>query len=130
LDFNFGKSTIVQLCDLPARINEAFIALKAEADVIVLFGHSLQGDLKWLEEAGVELDNIVECDLAEVWMARHNHIQKTGLMAMLTQLQFSFTNLHNGGNDATYTLEVGMAMMEKEEIHQAKGQAAVDGSLL
>jgi len=49
---------------------------------------------------------------------------------MITEYSIEHENLYNGGNDAVYTLQCAMKLMEEEERARMEGIGSIDGSLV
>ena len=76
---------------------------------VVLVGHDIQNDIKYLARIGVwiqDMDNIKEIidnQGLQQFMRRQPNAQ--GLERILGDLGIPFSHLHNAGNDAVYTLQ-------------------------
>lgn len=110
-NFNFGTSEHVMLQELPHRI-KVIIDAAAQAGPVFLMGHSVHNDIAWLANSGVLLDLPV-CDLAKAYQSQKQSVQVTGLQKMMEALAVDHQNCHNGGNDAFYTLETGVEMINR-----------------
>jgi len=115
LNFNFGVLEMVQESMLASRIDEIVVELGCARDDVVRIGHSIHNDIAWLKTAGVELGLDV-CDIGKAYQAKKQSIQSIGLYTMMDELLVGYENLHNGGNDAYYTLEVFLRMLEVEDM--------------
>lgn len=85
--------------------------LVARGGPVVLVGHSIYNDVAWLSKAGVTLD-LRACDLGKAYQAQLNALQLASLQYIMDALKIDYHNLHNGGNDAFYTLETYLRMLE------------------
>ena len=47
-DYNFGLLSIFNLNIVQGLVEGELKKLKANANVLIIFGHSLEGDIKWL----------------------------------------------------------------------------------
>jgi hypothetical protein len=102
-----------------ATLKEIIDALKKDIyreAPIVFIGHSVQGDIRYLKEIGVELPSTaIIFDTALLYQAISGEDQTTNLGKMLDELQIDHFFLHNAGNDAHYTLEAFLAMTKPDE---------------
>jgi len=113
--FNFGTSNYVTKSECKSLLCALFAQL-AESATISLVGHSIAKDLHWLVDMGVTIPtNITQCDIAQVDCANRQDSQRRKLSKMLAEYRIEYCSLHNGGNDAFYTLACAMKMMEEEE---------------
>jgi hypothetical protein len=78
----------------------------------VLVGHSIHGDLDWLEGMGLRLD-FPALDIALAYQEMRGRVQKSRLSAILDDLGVEHPFLHNAGNDALYTLEGAIRLARK-----------------
>lgn len=95
------------------RNGDRLIADKQYRDIIIV-GHGVSSDINYLQEMGVELmaafnffRSIDTKDLHQAW--RHLHDGRS-LAYLLSDLNISFKDLHNAGNDAAYTLQAMIAL--------------------
>jgi hypothetical protein len=58
----------VELCDLSAYLGAAFHDIASNGDEVFLVGHSVCGDVRWLESSGVDLAvfNFTIIDIAQL----------------------------------------------------------------
>lgn len=114
--FNFGCSEYVELSELNALLAHAVDEIATDGDVY-LVGHSIMGDLRWLEGQGVDLGtrHLTICDVGQAHQARSHALQLTKLQKMMDELGMDYCDLHNAGNDAFYSVEVLRQMMASEE---------------
>ncbi|OLN94002.1 Good for full DBP5 activity protein 2 [Colletotrichum chlorophyti] len=123
--FNFGESEYPKLNELADKVNSALTELStsgqedvAEADKryrnIVLLGHNIRADLSYLENIGVQpwgiagmMRNLDTKDMHQAW---RNGTQGRSLGNVLVDLGIVHGNLHNGGNDATYTMQAMLGL--------------------
>lgn len=115
--FNFGKSTLVAESQVPGILMSLFDEMTQFNESIVLVGHSIQNDVNWLKSMGVGLEkiNLEVVDIGLAYQAAKNNLQLTKLEKMMAVLKIKFENLHNGGNDAVYSVQVLLQMMANEE---------------
>jgi hypothetical protein len=112
--FNFGKSRIVRKADCNAVLTSLFANL-GKTSSIYLIGHSVQQDVQWLTELGVVFPTIKTCDIAQAHYALRGVFAKRKLSSIIDEYSIEYSNLHNSGNDAVYTLVYTMRMMEEVE---------------
>ena len=121
--FEFGVSEIISRADVPKTIWPMFSApfcakpdllntltiSNSDSRAVVLIGHDTKADIEYLRKLNFSLDyvdNILEImDTASLFRALKHDLQPTGLGKMLWELNITGWNLHNAGNDATYTLQ-------------------------
>jgi hypothetical protein len=133
--FDFGQSEIVSSGDVGQIVDKAFKPpymiptskdpvqwWKLQKRNIVLVGLDMKGDIQQLKSNGsrVFLDydtprSIIHdtLDLADLYRVESGEIQNRGLVNVLRSLQVLHVNLHNGGNDAHYTLHGLIRVMMK-----------------
>lgn len=87
---------------------------------IIFVGHDVKQDIDYLKKLDVHLSDIEEIkdviDSSNMWQALRRAENKTGLGNVLFGLDLVGTNLHNGGNDAAYTLQAMIASAIKAEV--------------
>lgn len=109
-NFNFGTSEHVPLRSLAYRVRKLLMPLTYASKNIYLVGHSVATDLKWLDAMGVTLpENMVQCDIGKAYRALvspDKYVNTIGMERMLDDLEIPYENLHNGGNDAFYNIQV------------------------
>ncbi|MBE3047267.1 hypothetical protein IMZ48_33055 [Candidatus Bathyarchaeota archaeon] len=94
---------------------------------IVLMGHDLASDDKYLANIGYNMDakNIVfRADSKDLHQHLRNADQGRGLSAVLFEFGIHAFNLHNAGNDAAYTLRAAVACVIEDMKEQAKPKEA------
>jgi DNA polymerase III alpha subunit (gram-positive type) len=88
---------------------------------IVLVGHDIEADIKYLNVLGFnpcDIPNLREqVDTASMYRAYRREPHTRSLGGILVDLNIAGWDLHNAGNDATYTLQamVGIALRAKQE---------------
>lgn len=129
--FDFGKTQFIKLADAgkilhrifdhPDRIHEACdldidLGPSARANV-VLVGHALSGDTKYLRRVGFSPSNVV-ARMDTQKLAAASKKNAPGLKRLLAALKIPCANLHNGGNDSAYTMQalVSLAVWEHHEV--------------
>eukprot|EP00933_Yihiella_yeosuensis_P014422 TRINITY_DN12953_c0_g1_i1.p1 TRINITY_DN12953_c0_g1~~TRINITY_DN12953_c0_g1_i1.p1 ORF type:complete len:464 (-),score=125.70 TRINITY_DN12953_c0_g1_i1:46-1392(-) len=108
--FLFGVSEVLRLDDAVREVSKELNA----ANFIV--GHAVQGDLEWLRKAGVvgiskkktskEDSKIID---TQVLASASEKNPGRSLKALANCYSLEPDNLHNGGNDAAFTLQVMLA---------------------
>ncbi|KAJ6018880.1 hypothetical protein N7522_000947 [Penicillium canescens] len=133
--FDFGESEFVPSAEVGRIVDKAFKPpymvptaedpaywWKHQKRNIVLVGLNLNGDIQQLRSnaSQVFLDYNTPrsifydtLDLAELYRAESGELQNRGLENVLRSLQVLHVNLHNGGNDAHYTLHGLVRLMMK-----------------
>lgn len=93
---------------------------------IVLVGHDVGADINYLRTVGYDvhnLSNLLEIvDTASMWRYVKRDVNPRNLGTILAELDLIGWNLHNAGNDATYTLQamVKIAVRDLKERQTAK----------
>ena len=100
---------------------------KTKADV-VLVGHSIGGDLDWLEGMGLQLD-FPALDIALAYQKMRGRAQKSKLSAILDDMGVEHPFLHNAGNDALYTLEGAIRLARKIGLEREEEVIALQGMI-
>jgi hypothetical protein len=115
--FNFGASEYVAQSELGAHLTRIFQGMVVDDEQTYLIGHSVRHDLGWLRGLGVplDLDKLTVCDIGQAYQAKGQALELTGLSRMMDNVGLHYENLHNGGNDAVYSLQVGLLMMAQED---------------
>src|SRR5579862_437680 len=113
--FHFGKSELVSIEHVASLLEECFrppTLWTSTADVqrkIVLVGHDVEGDIKYLQMLGfnvLTLDNLHDqLDTSFMFRALKREMRQPALGSILVELGLTGWDLHNAGNDATYTLQ-------------------------
>lgn len=114
-DFLGGRSLTLPLKEctkfMRTLFDHYFIKRKAQGFHPVIVGHDVGGDLKWLRSMNVSVPN-------DVTIADTQSIQKSvcgeqfSLSKMLTYFQIPHSHLHNGANDAYFTLLLMMHLAD------------------
>ncbi|KAL1922304.1 uncharacterized protein VTP21DRAFT_9843 [Calcarisporiella thermophila] len=125
--FRFGTSVVAPLRIVIQELERDFEAFSLGGQVpVILVGHDITGDLKYMENVGVILpakpcwdnprgtgDELIcfdTADLFSAWRNRFGH-GRISLINMLQELGLEEVSyLHNAGNDAHYTLEAFLRM--------------------
>lgn len=127
-NFNFGTSEPVAEAMLAARINTLVEELTASGHPLILVGHSIHNDIAWLSQAGVVF-NMLSCDLGQAYQARLKSFQLVSLARMMDAVDVDHCNCHNGGNDAYYTLETGLRMLDMMDVQHENARERVTSLL-
>ncbi|KAK6420840.1 hypothetical protein LTR95_016892 [Oleoguttula sp. CCFEE 5521] len=130
-EFNYGESTFVPLTDVGRILSRIFaspgdlystpdltISIPATAAPdIILVGHALGNDTKYLSSLGCSLNNIVaRIDTQKICgVGKHS---QPGLAKLLRALGIEAKGLHNAGNDAAFTM-MAMLSVAVREYHEA-----------
>jgi DNA polymerase III epsilon subunit-like protein len=120
-NFDFGVSEKVNQHTLPSKVHGIVEELRSSGGPVILIGHTVHNDISWLSNAGVTLDAPV-CDIGKAFQAQQESVQQIGLRNMMDALGIEHRNLHNGGNDAFYTMKVFLEMVEMVDVRQGKDQ--------
>lgn len=133
--FNFGKTTWISLQDITKvlhRVCSSPADLHHAADVdkelpnnspdVVFAAHAISNESKYLGQLGFPLNGQGGVDafiksIDSQLLAGGTKKNKPSLSRLLHALNIDAVNLHNGGNDAVYTLQaiVRMAVMDYEK---------------
>ena len=114
-DFQFGQSEWISERDVPSILVECFqtrpSVLKTNAK-IVLVGHDLAGDRKYLLGLGFDVNQMIsDCiDTSDIYKASRRDGKQRSLGSILLHHDIPARYLHNAGNDAAYTLRVMLAI--------------------
>jgi hypothetical protein len=120
-NFDFGVSEKVNRQTFASKVHDIVEELSSFGGPVILIGHSVHNDISWLSHAGVILDLPV-CDVGKAYQAQQESFQQISLRNMMDALGIEHRNLHNGGNDAFYTMKVSLEMMEKIDLRRRKDQ--------
>ncbi|KAF9043169.1 hypothetical protein BJ165DRAFT_1545287 [Panaeolus papilionaceus] len=135
--FNFGSQEIVKYDAFKERIHKMFEDLKQYAPVYLVF-HNDSQDLKYLTQLGIKLENVASLLSLDAEDPAHHEwfkVDTSNLIAALLGspkgdqkgldktcqlLSIPTKNLHNGGNDACYTMLALEAMASGPSIGEQK----------
>lgn len=121
--FEFGTSEIISLADAPAILATCFRPPYRRSDIgtsqassrkLILVGHDVTHDTRYLRKLGYDVGNLADLALADtslLYRALTKEMQPKSLAKLLAEFNMTAWHLHNGGNDAVYTLWVLMAMV-------------------
>ena len=114
--FDFGQSewiseqhvvSVLEGCFNPSRSPYSSGTCK-----VVLVGHDVAGDVKYLKELGFDVNRMIsDCiDTSDLYKASRRDSRQSALSTLLLQYGIAAKHLHNAGNDASYTLRVMVAI--------------------
>lgn len=127
--FNFGSSTWIKLADVkhvlkrvfghPSQLQQAgdFSATLSDPDRKVIYvAHGASGDNAYMKQVGFTLgaDAEISRTMDTQVLAGGSKKNSIGLHRLLLSLGLDPVNLHNGGNDAAYTLQALVIMALKD----------------
>ncbi|KAK8035966.1 qde-2-interacting protein [Apiospora marii] len=118
-DFNFGKSEIIPRKHIVSRIESIIGTGRNNESSVVMVGHELFADLKYLRDLGFNLWNsplfLDEADTKEMFQRVRRDTSGRKLTVICNELGIPGRNFHNAGNDAVYTLRamITMAVLRK-----------------
>lgn len=135
--FEFGTSEFISLKDAPHIIASCFKPpfsnpdeKSAASDIpkrnIILVGHDVTSDINYLRTIGYNVHNLSNLqeivDTASMWRYVKRDTNPRNLGSILAELGILGWNLHNAGNDATYTLQamIMIAIRDLEERQKLK----------
>jgi len=93
---------------------------------IILVGHDLGADISFLQTIGYDVSNLSNlqdtADTASMWRYLKREANPRNLGTILAELGIEGWFLHNGGNDAVYTMQamVGIAIKHIDEKQKKK----------
>lgn len=100
-NFNFGQSVFLSLHSAIDRVHE-----ELSASGSCLIGHNIKADIRFLAGKSKCPINIPVFDTQIMYKQATLGENILGLVRVLEELNIEYTNLHNAGNDAYYTLQV------------------------
>ncbi|PWY84479.1 hypothetical protein BO94DRAFT_494088 [Aspergillus sclerotioniger CBS 115572] len=110
--FQFGESEWVLQRDLGGVVRSCLQLGDAMSRRLVLVGHSLSSDVKYLKHIGVDVEGFHDrVDTAELFRMLRGETSVRSLGGVLADLGIIGWYLHNAGNDARYTMEVLVASL-------------------
>ncbi|KAJ5835047.1 hypothetical protein N7447_001073 [Penicillium robsamsonii] len=132
-NFRFGESEMIPDAEIGKVVDAAFHppymvplkdgkipSYKNQKRTVILVGLDLHGDISHLQRAGSKVFNNLDgpssvvretLDVAELYRVDTGESQKRGLRALLGILNILCADLHNGGNDAYFTLHALVRLM-------------------
>ena len=125
--FEFGQSEVVSLRDTAVSLRSIFEGFSDRN--VILVGHGIHADIQYLAKLGFNpLDlssaaaegttaGLLEVlDTAVLYQSHSQTQNTTSLGNMMFDLKLDAWNLHNGGNDAVYTLQSMLAICLAEKM--------------
>ncbi|KIE02809.1 QDE-2-interacting protein, partial [Metarhizium majus ARSEF 297] len=113
-NFDFGTSVFPRRAELVDTINATFAKYANGAHDVVLVGHDIKSDIKYLSTIGFPIDQlpglIGNVDTQAIYRAWKDGTKSPSLGSVLVDLDIRYKNLHNAGNDAVYTLRAMVAI--------------------
>lgn len=103
--FNFGTSNRLRLSE---AVNFIFTQLNQLRTCLV--GHNIKADIQFLRQISSQKINLPVFDTQTMHMQHCLSMQASSLSKLLDELNINYSNLHNAGNDAYYTLEAFIAL--------------------
>lgn len=133
--FEFGESEFINLKDAPHVVSTCFKPPFSKPGLdacfnegkkrnIVLVGHDVQSDIRFLKTVGYDvrtLSTLIDmADTSLMWRSFKKESNPRNLATILSELGIIAWNLHNGGNDAVYTLQamIGIAIRSLTDPNQ------------
>ncbi|KAI0143541.1 hypothetical protein GGR57DRAFT_518358 [Xylariaceae sp. FL1272] len=114
--FNFGKSAMVSIKNINGVIGQLLGDLQPKDNrPVVLVGHDLPQDIKYLGKVGYDLHGesclvIDEIDTKSMSQRLQRYPNGRSLDTVCGELEIPGYNYHNAGNDAVYTLRAMISM--------------------
>lgn len=114
--FDFGQSEWISKQDVVSVLEECFNPSRSLYSIgtckVVLVGHNVAADMKYLNELGFDVARIIfDCiDTSDLYKASRREVRQSALSTLLLQYGIAAKHLHNAGNDASYTLRVMVAI--------------------
>ncbi|MCJ1256446.1 hypothetical protein MMC24_004267 [Lignoscripta atroalba] len=140
---SFGTSEFISIKEAPQVVascfRSPFSAVKENSNInvedkedekrnLILVGHNTKADIDYLRQLGYDpsnLSNLLEVlDTADLFRALKYENSGRGLGSLLLDLGLPGWNLHNAGNDATYTLQALIGISFKSLAAKRERQAA------
>ncbi|KAK8140317.1 hypothetical protein PG984_000383 [Apiospora sp. TS-2023a] len=113
-DFDFGESEIIPRKYIVGRIENIIGTGRNNESSVVMVGHDLPSDMKYLKGLGFNLWNsplfLDEADTKNMFQRVRRDPSGRKLAVMCNELGIPGRHFHNAGNDAMYTLRAMIAM--------------------
>ncbi|CAK7202642.1 hypothetical protein SEUCBS139899_005368 [Sporothrix eucalyptigena] len=121
-NFNFGTSEFIPLKDILRVVKSILQPQQAfgETRKVVLVGHDIKSDISLIKNIGFHVTDDMFLDIVDT-QDFYQHLRmkahQASLKFILTDLEIEHTFLHNGGNDAVYTLQamVRIALKKRQD---------------
>ncbi|KAI1808604.1 hypothetical protein F4811DRAFT_177726 [Daldinia bambusicola] len=115
MSFNFGVSELVSRNDVNRAIGKIIGDDKSDDQrPIIMVGHGVEQDLKCITRLGYNIRKVPQViqtmDTLPMFYQFKGSVTEGSLGAMCEYFNLSYYNLHNAGNDATYTLQAMISM--------------------
>ncbi|KAK5110068.1 hypothetical protein LTR62_006313 [Meristemomyces frigidus] len=141
--FEFGKSEFVAETDMPSTLNSCFHEPFSKPDCttsaqstgtqetrnLILLGHDLLQDIQYLRQLGFNVlsrRNVIDTMDTVIMFKHYMHdVNPTSLGRVLGHFDIVGWNLHNGGNDAVYTMQAMLAICIKAAMERGDENSAV-----
>ena len=126
-NFNFGTSEFVKLSDVLYTITRILQPRLANGELrkVVLLGHDTKSDIALVENVGFFVKDEMFLEVLDT-QDIHQHFrmrsQQMGLRGVLNDLEIEHSFLHNGGNDAVYTLQAMISLVVKKRQESLRRQ--------
>lgn len=105
--FNFGHSRFLPL---KSALDHVLAVLTTPNSCLI--GHNINADIKFLKSVSFKKLDMPIFDTQIIYKQAILSEQILGLVRVLDAMEIPYSNLHNAGNDAYYTLEVFKKLME------------------
>ncbi|CAK7230227.1 ATP-dependent DNA helicase yku80 [Sporothrix curviconia] len=118
-NFNFGQSEFVSLRGILGVVTSILQPRlpSGEKRHVVLVGHDIRSDISLLKNIGLHVTDDMFLEIVDT-QDFHQHLrmsaQQAGLKFVLADLEIEHYFLHNGGNDAVYTLQAMIRLAVKK----------------
>ncbi|OTB17871.1 hypothetical protein K445DRAFT_374228 [Daldinia sp. EC12] len=118
--FNFGNSEFVSLYEINRVIGKIIGDTEShDQRPVVVVGHGVHDDIAYLKKVGYNIRKVPQFthEIDTMLMFQYLEDSNTGrkLSVICERLGLSYRNLHNAGNDATYTLQAMIAIALREK---------------
>lgn len=112
------ESEFVSLRDVLSVITDVLQPKSdGEKRLVVLVGHDIQNDINLIKNVGFHVTEDMFLDIVDT-QDFYQHLrmssQQAGLKSVLDDLEIEHVFLHNGGNDAVYTLQAMIRLVIKK----------------
>ncbi|OAA58538.1 ku family DNA-binding protein [Niveomyces insectorum RCEF 264] len=115
-NFNFGTTEFVSLKDVVSVITAVLQPTLPTGELrkVVLVGHDINSDISLVKNVGFDVHNKEFLEILDT-QDLHQHFQmrqqQSSLRGLLNDLEIEHNFLHNGGNDAVYTLQAMVSLI-------------------
>ncbi|ETS79816.1 hypothetical protein PFICI_07345 [Pestalotiopsis fici W106-1] len=127
-DFLFGTSEFVGMKDVHGRLSE----LIRGDENFVLVGHDVGSDVKYFESLGIRLRDLAgyrdEIDTKDILRSAQRCNDARSLEFLCRELSVSpSSHFHNAGNDAVYTMQCLLKMVQRKSAGEKISNSERDG---